>query len=356
MRIALDAMGGDFGPVPNLAGAALALAAHPQIEKLCLVGRPDELRAEQARIGLADPRIEIVPASEVVEMQDSAVHAIRRKKDSSIVVATELVRDGRADAMVSAGHTGAAVAASTLKLRTLAGIDRAGILTPFPNEAFGVCYLIDAGANVDSRPEHLVQQALMAWTYVKHVHGKPNPAVGLMSNGEEDSKGNEVTKEVFARLAALRPLGLNFVGNIEGRDLLSAPVDVAVCDGFVGNVLLKGCEGTAKAFARALKAEVTSSLWRKLLAALLKPAFRGVHARMSYETYGGSPLLGVNGVTIIAHGSSNAVAIKNALRVAAEAISHRVNPHITEAVARFLHSPTLSAPATDAAPPVSTHA
>jgi glycerol-3-phosphate acyltransferase PlsX len=345
-------MGGDFGPVPNLAGAALALAEYPHIEKLFLVGRPDELQAELSRIRLTDGRLEIVAASEVVDMHDSAVSAIRRKKDSSIAVATEMVRDGRADAVVSAGHTGAAVAASTLKLRTLPGIDRAGILTPFPNEAQGVCYLIDAGANVDSRPEHLVQQALMGWTYVKHVHGRENPAVGLMSNGEEESKGNEVTKDVFARLAALRPLGLNFIGNIEGRDLLAAPVDVAVCDGFVGNVLLKGCEGTAKAFARALKSEVTASPWRKLLAAMLRPAFKGVHARMSYETYGGSPLLGVNGVTIIAHGSSNAVAIKNALRVAAEAISHRVNPHITESVTRFLEP--ADAPA--APPTASTHA
>lgn len=349
-------MGGDFGPVPNLAGAALALAQYPHIEKMILVGRPDDLQAELQRIRLSDARIEIVPASEVVDMHDSAVSAIRRKKDSSIAVATDLVRDGRADAVVSAGHTGAAVAASTLKLRTLPGIDRAGILTPFPNEAHGVCYLIDAGANVDSRPEHLVQQALMAWTYVKHVHGKPNPSVGLMSNGEEESKGNEVTKEVFGRLAALRPLGLNFLGNIEGRDLLAAPVDVAVCDGFVGNVLLKGCEGTAKAFARALKTEVTASLWRKMLATLLRPALRGVHTRMSYETYGGSPLLGVNGVTIIAHGSSNAVAIKNALRVAAEAISHRVNPHIADSVARFLHPPTPSNPSPTAPPSASTHA
>lgn len=356
MRIALDAMGGDFGPVPNLAGAALALAANPQLERLFLVGRPDALQAEAARIGLTDPRVEIIAASEVVDMHDSAVSAIRRKKDSSISVATDMVRDGRADAVVSAGHTGAAVAASTLKLRTLPGIDRAGILTPFPNDARGVCYLIDAGANVDSRPEHLVQQALMGWTYVKHVHGVENPAVGLMSNGEEESKGNEVTKEVFARLAALRPLGFHFLGNIEGRDLLAAPVDVAVCDGFVGNVLLKGCEGTAKAFARALKSELTASRWRQLLAALLRPAFKGVHARMSYETYGGSPLLGVNGVTIIAHGSSNATAIKNALRVAAEAISHRVNPHIAESVTRFLQTPA-PAPAPAAAPPTaSAHA
>jgi len=349
MRIALDAMGGDFGPVPNLAGSVLALAELPAIESLLLVGRPDEIRAEMQRIGMSNHKIEIVPATEVVDMHDSAVSAIRRKKDSSIAVATDLVRDGRADAVVSAGHTGAAVAASTLKLRTLPGIDRAGILTPFPNDAQGSCYLIDAGANVDSRPEHLVQQALMGWTYVKHVHGRPNPAVGLMSNGEEESKGNEVTKDVFARLAAMRPLGLNFIGNVEGRDLLAAPVDVAVCDGFVGNVLLKGCEGTAKAFARALKSELTASPWRKMLAALLRPAFKGVHTRMSYETYGGSPLLGVNGVTIIAHGSSNAIAIKNALRVASEAVTHRVNPHISESVARFLQ------PAAAAPPTASTH-
>jgi phosphate acyltransferase len=341
MKIALDAMGGDFSVVPNLAGAKLALAQYADIEKLFLVGKIDEMQVEAKKIGLTDARIEYVAASEVVEMTDSAALAIRRKKDSSISVATEMVRDGRADAVVSAGHTGAAVAASTLKLRTISGIDKAGILTPFPND-HGICYLIDAGANVDSKPEHLVQQALMGWTYVKHVLGKDNPVVGLMSNGEEDTKGNEVTKEVHARLSALREKGFNFKGNIEGRDVLAAPIDVAVCDGFVGNVLLKACEGTAKAVFRAVKKEIEASLWRKLGALLMKPGFKAVHRRMSYEQYGGSPLLGVNGVSIIAHGSSNEIAIMNALRVAREAVNHEINPHISETLAHYgLTAPSL---------------
>lgn len=331
-------MGGDFGPVPNLAGARTALEQYPQISRLLLVGRTDAIEAEWRKQGWTDPRVEIVHADEIVEMTDSAVTAVRRKKNSSIAIGTDLVRDGRADAIVSAGHTGAMVAASMLKLRTLEGIDRAGILSPFPNRSTdtGVSYLIDAGANVDSRPEHLVQQALMGWTYVKHVHGVENPRVGLMSNGEEESKGNDVTKEVHKNLSALKEHGFNFIGNVEGRDLLSAPVDVAVCDGFVGNVLLKGCEGTAKELLRAIKTELTASWHRKLLAALLRPALRGVVKKMSYESYGGSPLLGVRGVTIIAHGSSNATALHNAIRVASEAVAHQVNPHITEAVARFL--------------------
>ncbi|MGI8603864.1 MAG: phosphate acyltransferase PlsX [Verrucomicrobiales bacterium] len=335
MNIALDAMGGDNGVGPNLGGARLALEAFPQISKLFLVGREAELAKGLQKLGFSSPRCEIVHAAEVVEMKESISAAVRRKKDSSINVATELMKKGGVQAVVSAGHTGAAVAASTLKLRTIPGMDRAGILSPFPSE-FGVCYVIDVGANVDSRPEHLVQHALAGWTYITRVHGKNNPAVGLMSNGEEDSKGNEVTKEVFARLQELKAQGLNFIGNIEGRDIMTTPVDLAVCDGFVGNVLLKGCEGTARAMSRLIKSELMKSPVRKFGAWLVRGAFKAAADRLSYESYGGSPLLGVNGVTIISHGSSNAIAIKNAIRVAAEVIAHEVNPHIEETLARFL--------------------
>lgn len=333
MKIALDAMGGDFGCAPNIEGAKLALLAHPQIEKILLVGDQAVLERETAAAGLPSERVEIVHASEVVNMNES-VQVVRRKKDSSIMVATDLVKADRAKAVVSAGHTGAAVAAATLRLKRLTGVDRAGILTPFPNE-HGTCYLIDAGANVDSSAEQLVQHAIMGATYVKHVTGKAAPVVGLMSNGEEEGKGNEVTRKAFAQLVALRGQGLNFRGNIEGRDLMSAPVDVAVCDGFVGNVLLKGCEGTAKAFGRILKTEITRSLSRRLLAALLRPAFRAAADRLSYENYGGSLLLGVGGVVVIAHGSSNATAIKNALRVGAEAVAHALNPHLQQDLLHF---------------------
>lgn len=325
-------MGGDYAPRNTLAGAQLALAQVPNIETLFLTGDESRIRAMMEELGFRDPRVEIVHAPEVVEMSDSAVSAVRRKRRSSIVVAVELVKSGEAQAVVSAGHTGAAVAAATLRLRTLPGIDRAGILTPFPN-LHGTCHLIDAGANVDSRPIHLVQHALMGHVYSKYVDGVESPIVGLMSNGEEDTKGNEVTQIVFERLRSLPEL--NFKGNVEGRDILNSPLHVAVVDGFTGNILLKGAEGTARAFQTLLRNELTASPWRKLFAKLLKPAFRSVAGRLSYESYGGSPLLGVNGVVIIAHGSSSALAIKNAIRVAGEVVRNSVNPHIAEIAERL---------------------
>src|SRR6187549_2604102 len=263
MRIALDAMGGDFAPRNMIAGAKLALAEYGRIETLFLTGDEPRLKEEMKAQQFHDPRVEIIHCTEVVEMTDSAVKAIRQKKDSSVSVATELVKSGRAQAVISAGHTGAALAAAMLKLRTIPGIDRAAIATPFPN-LHGICLLIDAGASVDSRPQHLFQQAVMGSVYMKHVFGIPNPVVGLMSNGEEDGKGNEVTKEAFGLLRAAK--GLNFKGNIEGRDLANAPVHVAVCDGFVGNILLKGSEGTARAMGAMMKQALTASAWRKILA------------------------------------------------------------------------------------------
>ncbi|MES2707356.1 MAG: phosphate acyltransferase PlsX [Verrucomicrobiota bacterium] len=330
MKIALDAMGGDFAPGNMIAGARMALADFPTITTLYLVGDAARLKAEMEKAGLTDSRAVIVHASEVVEMTDSAVKSLRQKKDSSIAVATDLVKRGDAQAVVSAGHTGAAVAAATIKLRTLKGVERAGILSPIPG-LHGTCGLIDAGANVDAKPIHLVQQAIMGHVFSKAVYKVANPIVGLMSNGEEEGKGNALTQEVFELLKEVR--GLNFKGNVEGRDLLNMPLHVAVCDGFTGNILLKGCEGTAKAFLSVLKDQLTASLGRKVLAGLLKPAFKSAAARMSYESYGGSPLLGVNGVVIIAHGSSSPLAMRNALRVAGEMIQHSVNPLIERMIA-----------------------
>jgi len=332
MRIALDAMGGDFAPRNMIGGAKMALAQYGRIETLFLTGDEEQLRAEMKRQQLQDPRVEIVHCTEVVGMTDSAVKAIRQKKDSSVSVATDLVKSGRAQAVVSAGHTGAAVAGSMLKLRTLKGIDRAAIATPFPN-LHGTCLLIDAGASVDSRPQHLFQQAVMGSVYMKHAFGIPNPVIGLMSNGEEEGKGNEVTKETFGLLRAAK--GLNFKGNVEGRDLANAPIHVAVCDGFVGNILLKGAEGTAKAMGALMKQALTASPWRKILASLLKPALKSAADKLNYEHYGGSPLLGVNGVSIIAHGSSSPLAMKNALRVAMETVQSAVNAHIEEEMAQY---------------------
>jgi glycerol-3-phosphate acyltransferase PlsX len=329
MRIALDAMGGDHAPRNMIAGAQLAMAELPRIDTLFLVGDESRIKSEMQALGFRDPRIEIVHTTEVVDMHDSAVKAIRQKKNSSISVATDLVKQGRAQAVVSAGHTGAAVAAATVKLRTLRGIERAAIGTPFPN-LHGTCLLIDAGASVDSRPIHLFQQAVMGSVYMKHLFGIKDPVIGLMSNGEEEGKGTEVTREVFDMLR--NAPGLNFRGNIEGRDLANADVHVAVCDGFVGNILLKGSEGIARAMMHLLKEAFTASLPRKILAGLLKPAMKSALHKMNYENYGGSPLLGVNGVCIIAHGSSSPLAMKNALRVATENIQHAVSANIEERI------------------------
>jgi glycerol-3-phosphate acyltransferase PlsX len=331
MKIALDAMGGDFGPPNLVAGAVMALREYPHITKLFLVGDRGKIEAELNKHGCSDGRIEIFPTTQVVEMSDKAVEAVRRKKDSSISRAVDLVKHGQADAVVSAGHTGAAVAASAIKLRTLPGIDRPGIAAVLPTEK-NVFVLIDAGANIDARPEHLLQYAFMGTVYSRHVLGYKNPTVGLISLGEEDVKGNEVTKEVFKML---KKSSLNFIGNIEGRHLFEDPVEVVVCDGFVGNVILKTCESISVAIFTWLKHELMRTPMRKAGAFLAKDAFNTIRDKTNYEEYGGSPLLGVNGICIIAHGSSTPLAVKNALRVAAESIEQQVNPHIVEEIRRY---------------------
>ena len=331
MKIALDAMGGDFGPPNLVAGAALALREYSHIRKLFLVGDTAQIEAELRKLGCNDSRIEIVHSTQVVDMSDSAWSAVRRKKDSSVSRAVDLVKHGQANAIVSAGHTGAAVAASMIKLRTLPGIYRPGIAAVLPTET-NVFVLMDAGANIDARPEHLLQYAFMGSVYSSHVLGYKNPTVGLISLGEEDVKGNEMTKEVFKML---KRSSLNFVGNIEGRHLFEDPVEVVVCDGFVGNVILKTCESISVAIFQWLKHELSRTPMRKLGAFLARESFRSIKDKTNYEEYGGSPLLGVNGICIIAHGSSTPLAIKNALRVAAESIEHQVNPHIIEEVQRY---------------------
>jgi phosphate acyltransferase len=331
MKIALDAMGGDFGPPNLVAGAALALRDYSQISKLFLVGDTAQIEAELRKLGCNDSRIEIVHSTQVVDMSDRAWSAVRRKKHSSVSRAVDLVKHGQANAIVSAGHTGAAVAASMIKLRTLPGIYRPGIAAVLPTET-NVFVLMDAGANIDARPEHLLQYAFMGSVYSSHVLGYKNPTVGLISLGEEDVKGNEMTKEVFKML---KKSSLNFVGNIEGRHLFEDPVEVVVCDGFVGNVILKTCESISVAIFQWLMHELSRTPMRKLGAFLARESFRTIKDKTNYEEYGGSPLLGVNGICIIAHGSSTPLAIKNALRVAAESIEHQVNPHIIEEVQRY---------------------
>jgi len=341
MKIALDAMGGDFGPPHLVAGAVLALNEYPHIDKLFLVGDTPQIEAELKKHGCNDRRIEIFHATQVVEMSDGAADAVRRKKDSSVSRAVDLVKKGEAAAIVSAGHTGAAVFATAIKLRTLPGIDRPGIAALIPSET-NVFVLIDAGANSDARAEHLIQYAIMGSVYSRHVLGYKNPQIGLMSIGGEDVKGSELTKEVFKMLKAS---SLNFRGNVEGHGLFEDPVEVVVCDGFVGNVVLKTCESVAEAVFKWLKHELMRNPVRKTGAYLARNAFLTIKKKLNPEEYGGMPLLGVNGICIIAHGASTPLAIKNALRVAGESIEHQVNPHIVEEVARYHETTTPLEPA-----------
>jgi len=341
MKIALDAMGGDFGPPNIVGGAVMALEEYPYIARLFLVGDTPRIEAELKKHNCNDRRIEIVHATQVVEMTDGAVDAVRRKKDSSVSRAVDLVKKGEAAAIVSAGHTGAAVAATTIKLRTLPGVDRPGIAAVIPSET-NIFVLIDAGANSDPRPDHMVQYAIMGSVYSRHVLGYEKPAVGLMSIGDEDMKGSDLTKEVFKML---KQSGLNFRGNIEGHDLFADPVEVVVCDGFVGNVILKTCESIGDAIFKWLKHELMKTKIRMAGAYLARNAFLTIKKKVNYEEYGGMPLLGVNGICIIAHGASTPLAIKNALRVAAESIEHQVNPHIVEEVRRYHETTTPLEPA-----------
>jgi len=331
MKIALDAMGGDFAPKNTIAGAIEALRENKLITKLFLVGDTDRIKAELDSHQFSDPRIEIVHATQVVEMTDGAVESVRRKKDSSVSRAVDLVKSGAAEAIVSAGHTGAAVAATTIKLRTLPGVERPGIASIIPTES-NVFVLIDAGANIDARPMHLLQYAIMGSVYSKHVLKYENPAIGLMSIGDEDVKGSDFTKEVFKLLKESK---LNFRGNVEGHDLFENPVEVVLCDGFVGNVVLKTCEAIAGAIFEWLKHELKKSPVRMAGAFIAKGAFKAIKKKTNYEEYGGSPLLGVNGICIIAHGSSTPKAIKNAIRVAGEGIQQQINPHIVAEIKKY---------------------
>lgn len=337
MKVALDAMGGDRAPEVNLAGAAAALADFPTLKKLFLVGDEAAIRSGASAHGLnlSDPRVEVVPSTEVIGMCEAGATAIRRKKQSSVSIAMELVKSGDADAFVSAGNTGACVAAAQIKLRLIPGIERAGIASGLPNE-HGVCHLLDAGANPEAKPSHLLGYAIMGAAFATGVYGVKTPKVGIMSNGEEDEKGTAFTKETFAlvkEFAATGKAPFEFIGNVEGHDLFDEELHVCLCDGFTGNVVLKTIESTAKVMSKWLKEALTANPVRKTGALIAKGAFAELKQRASAESYGGSPLLGVNGVVIIAHGGSTAVAIRNAIRVGVESVDHKVNDHIREALA-----------------------
>lgn len=327
IRIAVDGMGGDYAPRVVVDGAVLAANDFADLE-IILVGQPETLKRELNRHKVVGGKILIEPASEVIEMGDSPVHAIRKKKDSSMLVSINLMKDGKADAFVTAGNTGAAVAASTLNLGLLPGIRRPGIAISTPT-LHGISIAMDVGANINPSAEELYQYAVMADIYARSIHNKKNPSIGLLNIGEEESKGTEVLKETYK---ILRESKLNFVGNIEGRDFFTGKVDCIICDGFVGNVVLKMCESMVETALNLLSRELKKNPFSLLGAWLCQPALNAIRKETNYEEAGGAPLLGVNGPVIISHGISSARAIRNAIRVAGEAVLKRVNEHIVEQI------------------------
>lgn len=331
MKIAIDAMGGDFAPEQVVLGAVAAAKEYNC--EIVLVGDAEQIQPILRRhADEGELKITVHHASDVIGMSEHPGAAVRRKKDSSIVVATRLVKEGACDAVLSAGSTGAAVAAALLGLGRIKGIDRPTIATPMPNGA-GVTMLLDSGANVDSKPHQLVQSAIMGSIYSKYVFGIQSPRVGLLNIGEEATKGNEQVLSTYPLLKELKTI--NFIGNAEGRDIPSGHVDVVVCDGFVGNVVLKFGEGLAKTIITLIKEAIRDGgVFAKIAALMLGPTLKKLNKKIDYAEYGGAPLLGVDGCFIICHGSSNAKAIKSAIRAANEYVGKDVLQHIRNNIAK----------------------
>jgi len=325
MRIALDAHGGDFGLKPNIEGALLAVKKLSH--EVILVGRDPEIREELRRCGAQDPeRISIVHAPHVVDMDGEPVEECRSKPDSSLMVGAGLVKEGKADAFISAGNSGAIMVASLLTLKRIPGVIRPAIAAPLPT-AKGTTLLLDAGANMDSKPWHLAQFAVMGSIYMKSLLGLENPSVGLLSIGEEESKGNSLVQET---LPLIKNMGVNFYGPVEGRDIPEGLTDVVVTDGFTGNVVLKLYEGTAKTVFKMLKDQIMRKFTYKIGAMLMRKLFSDMKTKMSVDVYGGAPLLGVNGVVLVCHGKVTAQAIFNAVRVTGDLAASGMVTHIKQ--------------------------
>jgi glycerol-3-phosphate acyltransferase PlsX len=323
-KIAVDAMGGDHAPAAEVDGAVQAAAQYGI--PIVLVGQEERIRPYLEKHESDGFSLEIVRASEVITMDESAATAARKKKDSSIRVAARLMRDGVVSGVVSAGNTGAVMATVKMVLGTLPVVDRPALSTVLPTQKGKPAILLDVGANVDCKPHHLEQFAVMGDIYSREIFGIRRPRVGLLSIGEEDTKGNELTKEAFK---SLKQAPINFIGNVEGRDIFKGEIDVIVCDGFTGNVALKLSEGLIETFAAMLRQELEKTTAAKVGYILAEKAFRAFRRRLDYSEYGGAPLLGMNGITIVCHGRSNANAIKNAIRIAHEFCKHNVN-HVIE--------------------------
>lgn len=325
MRIVVDAMGGDNAPQSNVEGALVAAREWSDTEIL-LVG-------DEGQIGalLKDKpsNLKVVHASEVIEAEDEPVKAVRRKKDASMVVAGRLVREGEADAMISAGNTGALMTTGLLIVGRMNGIERPALAPMIPTLDGNGMLALDLGANMDSKPEHLQQYAMMGSLYREKVHGISKPRVGLLNVGTEPGKGNELTKHAYP---LLQELPIHFVGNVESRDVMNGVCDVLVCDGFSGNILLKSIEGTAGALFSLLKEQFNKSLKTKMAAALLMPELRSLKATLDYKEHGGAPLLGLSGLVVKSHGSSDANAIKNGIRQARTALQNRLVESISNEI------------------------
>lgn len=320
-------MGGDHAPSEIVAGSLLAASSLPA--DILLVGREEEIHAEISRIAGSIPSgIEVIDAREVVEMSESPLTPIRRKRNSSVRICANLVAEGRAASFVSAGNTGAAWTSAKMVMGMIEGVDRPALAAVVPNVG-GHTVLLDVGANVDSKPHQLREFAVMGHFYAQTIFGIEHPRVGLLSIGEEEGKGNELTRETYT---VMKETGLNFIGNVEGRDVFNGNCDVVVCDGFIGNVVLKASEALGELVSRALREELFANPIRKIGAALAKGAFEDLKKRMDYSEYGGAPLLGVKGGCIICHGRSSAKAIRSAIRVAAEVADSAVPEKIRRSV------------------------
>jgi glycerol-3-phosphate acyltransferase PlsX len=331
-KIVLDAMGSDRAPHAEIDGA-LAAARDLGISVI-LVGQPERVEPELRRCGWrgnGDRGIELLEAAEVIGMNEPVATSVRRKKKSSLRIGTKLVTEGRADGFVSAGNTGAAMATAKMVIGMLPGVDRPALAALIPTKSGKPTLLLDVGANSECKAYHLLQFAIMGDVYSRAVLGTIRPAVGLMSIGEEEAKGNDLTKEAFPLLREMS--SLNFVGNVEGRDLFSGAVDVIVTDGFTGNVMLKLSEGLTEAMLSMIKRELTSSAVTKAGAMLAKPAFQNIKKRLDYSEYGGAPLLGVRQIVVIGHGSSNARAIRNAIRSVKEFSENHASERIENGIA-----------------------
>jgi len=328
MRIAVDVMGGDHGVSVVIEGAKLALQTNTWISELCLVGDDASIRSAMSKRHLRDDRVRVLHTDEVLSMEDKPLDVLRKKKDCSMARAVDLVKEGQADAVISRGNTGGLVAAATVKLRPLEGVERPAIATviPTPRKEF---MLLDAGANAECKPIHLVQFAIMGSVYSREILRNASPRVGILSNGTEEMKGNDLTRDA---LKLCRQIDLNFLGYVEGHDLFEDHVDVVVSDGLIGNIVLKTCESMGKGMQVMLSHELKKNPLRLAGAALAYGALRHIKRRMNPDNYGGAPLLGLNGNVIKAHGSARHLAVMNAIRVATETVQHNLNSRISKAI------------------------